>query len=171
MNIELRKWTREDKKILMKICNEVNRKYLSNRIPLPYTEKDANWWLDNVEKQEGKTGIFRAIVVDGEVVGNISVEGKDDIRCMDSEIGYLLLNEEFSKGIVTEATRQIVKIAFENLNIIRITGLVCEENIGSRRVLEKNNFILEGIMKDDIFKNEKNYNMCIYGLCKRKIKE
>ncbi|MGL5416367.1 MAG: GNAT family N-acetyltransferase [Clostridium sp.] len=167
MNIELRKWTKEDRKILMKICNEVNRKYLSNRIPLPYRETDAEWWINYAINEELKTGIFRAIVVDGEVVGNISIERKDDIRCKDSEIGYIVLNEKFNRGIATEATKQIVKIAFNNLDIIRITGLVCEENMASRKVLEKNNFILEGNMKNAMYKDGESYNMCIYGLCKK----
>lgn len=47
--IELRKWTFHDKENLMAICNAVNRGYLSNRLPFPYTESDAKWWLDMVE--------------------------------------------------------------------------------------------------------------------------
>ena len=35
-------------------------------------------------EHDGKDGIFRAIVVDGKVVGNISVEQKSDVRCKDS---------------------------------------------------------------------------------------
>ena len=56
--IELRKWTFHDKENLMAICNAVNRSYLSNRLPFPYTESDAKWWLDMVEEHDGKDGIF-----------------------------------------------------------------------------------------------------------------
>lgn len=35
--------------------------------------------------------MFRAIVVDGEYVGSVSVEGKDDVYIKDAEIGYILL--------------------------------------------------------------------------------
>ncbi len=61
--IELRKWTFHDKENLMAICNAVNRSYLSNRLPFPYTESDAKWWLDMVEEHDGKDGIFRAVLV------------------------------------------------------------------------------------------------------------
>lgn len=44
---------------------------------------------------------------------------------------------------MTEAARQICEIPFEKLDIIRITGLVYEPNIASRKALENNNFILE----------------------------
>ena len=143
--IELRKWTFHDKENLMAICNAVNRGYLSNRLPFPYTESDAKWWLDMVEEHDGKDGIFRAVLVDGTIVGNISVEQKSDVYGKDAEIGYLLITEKWSQGIMTEAVGQICNLAFSSLDIIRITGLVYEPNSGSRRVLEKNGFILEGI--------------------------
>ena len=79
MEVILKKWTLDDKQILANICNNVDRKFLSNRMPFPYTEKDANWWLSMVQESEGQRGIFRAIVVDKEYVGNISVEVNDDV--------------------------------------------------------------------------------------------
>ena len=95
--IELRKWTFHDKENLMAICNAVNRGYLSNRLPFPYTESDAKWWLDMVEEHDGKDGIFRAVLVDGTIVGNISVEQKSDVYGKDAESGYLLITEKWSQ--------------------------------------------------------------------------
>ena len=43
--IELRKWTVNDKESLMAICNAADRSYLTGRLPFPYTEADADWWL------------------------------------------------------------------------------------------------------------------------------
>lgn len=45
MNVILEKWTHEFTPELIKICNEVDRSYLSNRLPYPYTEESADWWL------------------------------------------------------------------------------------------------------------------------------
>lgn len=64
---------------------------------------------------------------------------------------------------MTEAARQICRLAFEALDIIRITGLVYEPNIASRRVLEKNGFTLEGIMKNAVVKDGNVYDLCVYG--------
>ena len=68
MNVILEKWTHEFKPELIKICNEVDRSYLSNRLPYPYTEESADWWLGMVSEHDGKDGIFRAIVADGKIV-------------------------------------------------------------------------------------------------------
>ena len=68
-------------------------------------------------QHDGKDGVFRTIVVDDMVVGNISIEQKADVYCRDAEIGYLLLTEFWSKGIMTEAVRLICEIAFAELDL------------------------------------------------------
>ena len=163
MNIELRKWSIEDKEALIKMCNSIDRSFLSDRLPNPYTNESAEWWLNTIKGNEGKKGVFREIIVDGEIVGTISIEQKDDVYRKDSEIGYYLLQEVYSKGIMSEAVRQICEIAFETLDIIRITGLVYEPNIASRKVLEKNGFLLEGKMEKAVIKNNNFFDLCIYG--------
>lgn len=163
MEIQLKPWTMDMKEGLMAICNAVDRQYLANRMPYPYTEADADWWLGMVAEHEGKDGIFRAILVDGEIVGNITIEQKADVYGKDAEIGYLLMTEAWSKGIMTEAARRICEIAFSELDIIRITGLVYEPNTASRRVLEKSGFVQEGLMRNAVVKGDNVYNLYVYG--------
>lgn len=162
MDIRLEKWTQKSKPELIKICNNADRSYLSNRLPYPYTEESADWWLGMVSERDGKEGIFRAIVADGRIVGNISVEQKSDVYSKDAEIGYTLLTECWSKGIMTEAVRQMCAEAFAELDIIRITGLVYAPNVGSRRVLEKNGFTQEGIQRNAVYKDGKIYDLILY---------
>lgn len=166
MKVELRKWSMADKQALISICNKIDRSYLSDRLPNPYTDASADWWLHRVEETEGKGAIFRAIVVDGKIIGTISVEQKSDVYRKDGEVGYYLLADYSGKGIMSEALRQICEFAFQELDILRITGLVYEPHIVSRRVLEKNGFILEGIMKQAVVKADKIYDLCIYGKIK-----
>lgn len=163
MKTELKKWTMEDKESLQKICSSADRRYLAERMPDPYTLEDAQWWLEMVREKDGKDGVFRAVVADGKIVGNISVEKKSDVYRKDAELGYVLQTEQWSRGIMTQAVSQICRIAFEELDLLRITGLVYEPNLASRRVLEKNGFCLEGIMKNAVVKGEQVYNLCVYG--------
>ena len=69
----------EDKEDLKAVCNAVDRTYLSERMPYPYTDEAAEWWLGMIAENEGKTGVWRMIFVDGKPVGNISVEQKQDV--------------------------------------------------------------------------------------------
>lgn len=163
MKVELQKWKAGDTTVLQEISNHVNRTYISGRLPYPYTEADAKWWIDKCDKDDGSQGIFRGIVVDGRCVGNISVERKADVFYRDGELGYLLLTDYWSGGIVTEAVRQICGVAFAELELLRITANVYSPNIASRRVLEKNGFTLEGVLKHAIYKNNEIYDLYVYG--------
>ena len=93
MKIELKKWelTDQDKEGLQRVSNGVDRKFLSNRLPYPYTKENATWWINFTQEADGKNGIYRAIIVDGQYVGNISAEKKEDVYCKDAEIGYLFV--------------------------------------------------------------------------------
>ena len=163
MQIELVKWSPALKQELIDICNKVDRSFLSERLPYPYTEESADWWLGMVSEHDGKDGVFRAIVVDGRFVGNISVEQKSDVYRKDAEIGYLLLTEFWSKGIMTEAVRLICDIVFDELDILRITGLVYAPNIASQRVLEKNGFVREGLQRNAVYKDGEISDLFLYG--------
>jgi len=166
MKIKLMKYSLADQEGLREVCNGVDRTYIANRVPFPYTKNDAIWWINMAKEHDGKDGIFRLISVDDKIVGNISVEQKSDVFEKDAEIGYLLTTDNWSKGIATEAVGQICRIAFSELDIIRVTGLVYEPNIASRRVLEKNDFTLEGVMKNAVVKTDNIYDLCVYGLLK-----
>ena len=161
-NVNLIPWTFELKDDLIRICNHVDRRYLSDRLPDPYHSEDADRWLTMVRDHEGKDGIFRAVEYDGKIVGTITIEQKSGVHSIDCDIGYFIMEEYWSRGIITEAISQICKEAFEKLDLKRITSKVFSPNIGSRRAVEKNGFVLEGICKNAIFKDGVLYDKCIY---------
>ena len=116
-SVSLRPWTMEDKEDLARLCNGVDRSYVRNSLPFPYTEKDAEWWIGMTLDRDGKDGVFRAVCLDGKVVGNISVEQGTDVYRCGAEIGYMLDRGVWSQGIMTEAA-----------------GLICKEDVYKRQV-------------------------------------
>ena len=80
----------------------------------------------------------------------------------------MLLTDYWSKGIMTEAVKQICQIAFDELDIIRITGVYYEPNTASGRVLEKAGFQYEGTRINGVTKGNEIYNLCMTGLLKEK---
>ena len=164
MTITLHKWIAADREALMALCNAVDRTFLSDRLPYPYTEADADWWLGMVAEDEGKEGVWRSIWVDGQLVGSISVERKNDGGKAIGEIGYMILTPFWSQGIGTEALRQICEIAYRELELQQIVGNVFSENVASARVLEKNGFLLEGTMEGAVVKGGKKVFVRVYRL-------
>ena len=162
MTITLHKWTFADKEALMALCNAVDRTFLSDRLPYPYTEADADWWLGMVAENEGKEGVWRSIWADGQLVGSISVERKDESSQAIGEIGYMILTPWWSQGIGTESVRQISEIAFQELTLEQIIGQVFLENVASARVLEKNGFLLEGTKTGAVVKGGRTMDVRLY---------
>ena len=162
MIITLHTWTPADKPALMALCNAVDRTFLSDRLPYPYTEADADWWLGMVAENEGKEGAWRAIVMDGQIVGSISVERMANENRSVGSIGYMVLTPFWSQGIGTEAVRQICGIAFRELALERIIGEVFPENLASARVLEKNGFRLEETKVGAVVKGGKVRDVRVY---------
>ena len=162
MIITLHTWTPADKPALMALCNAVDRTFLSDRLPYPYTEADADWWLGMVAENEGKEGVWRAIVVDGLIVGSISVERLANVQRNAGSIGYMVLTPFWSQGIGTEAVLQICGIAFQELALERIIGEVFPENLASARVLEKNGFRLEETKVGAVVKGGKAMDVRVY---------
>ncbi len=166
MKVELRKWSMDDKKELKELCNAIDRTYLSNRLPNPYTEEDANWWLNMVAKSEGIDGTFRAMIVDGKIVGSISIERKADIYRLDGELGYMLLRDYWNSGLMSQAVGQVCEIALKELGLNRITANVFQPNLASQRILLKNGFIREGVLRKAVIKEGIIYDLLLYGLLK-----
>jgi len=155
MTIDLHKWTFADRDALMALCNAVDRTFLSDRLPYPYTEADADWWLGMVAENDGKEGVWRAIVMDGQIVGSISVERMVNENRSVGSIGYMILTPFWSQGIGTEA---------RELALERIIGEVFPENLASARVLEKNGFLLEETKVGAVVKGGKALDVRLYRL-------
>ena len=146
----------------MALCNAMDRSFLSDRLPQPYTEADADWWLGMVAHNEGKDGVWRSIWAEGQLVGSISVERKNEGGKTTGEIGYMILTPWWSQGIGTEAVRQICVIAFQELTLEQIIGQVFLENVASARVLEKNGFLLEEMKTGAVVKGGRTMDVRLY---------
>jgi RimJ/RimL family protein N-acetyltransferase len=152
MKVTLREWKRSDGDALTAVAN--NKKIWDNvrdRLPYPYTKKDAKEWLELVKKQ--KTVTTFCIEVDGNLAGSIGVTLKDDVYRKTVELGYFIAEEYWGRGIATEAIRQMVSYVRKEFDIVRIYAEVFEYNKGSMKALEKNGFYLECIRKRGAFKN------------------
>lgn len=167
MKIELKTWSEAGFEAVSDIFTRVDRSYLSNTIPMPYTVECAeNWYRNTIAPSEGKTGVARIIYVDNQYAGYISVSRKTDVYACDADLGYILLDEYKGRGVMTEAVRTICAEAFAKLDILRISASVYSPNIASQRVLEKNGFVREGAMKNAVIKNGSVYDMYLYGKLK-----
>jgi len=161
MKVILREWKRSDADALAAIAN--NKKIWDNvrdRLPFPYTKKDAKEWLELVKKQKIVTTF--CVEVDGELAGSIGVTLRDDVYRKTAEIGYFIGEEYWGKGVATEAIKQMVNYLQKKFDIVRIYAEVFDFNKASMKALEKNGFYLECIRKKAAFKNNMIVDDCVW---------
>lgn len=73
-------------------------------------------------------------------------------RC---EIGYDIMRSQWNKGYASEAIKAIVDFAFKIMDLNRIEAFITPGNDASVRVLRKNNFTQEGIVRErDLIKGK-----------------
>jgi RimJ/RimL family protein N-acetyltransferase len=162
----LRPWFKSDIEELVQIANDKSiYDNLRDAFPFPYTYKDAENWIAFTEKNNNPIRFF-AIICNDKLIGSIGIVFKDDIYCKNAEIGYYIGNKYRGKGYITQAIQAILKYIFLNFDIIRIYAEPFANNIASRKVLEKNNFICEAIFKQYVIKNGLIQDSCIYSILK-----
>jgi ribosomal-protein-alanine N-acetyltransferase len=153
--VHLRDFKEEDAEHLIKHLNNENVvKYLTTKIPYPYTAEDASWWISTGSKE----GITRAIEVEGDFSGVIGVAVGEYQYSRSAEIGYWLGEEFWGKGTASNAVAQMTSEVFSSTEIIRLFAPVFSPNKASMRVLEKCSYKFEGVLEKGIFKKGEFFN-------------
>lgn len=157
--IELRDFMEEDVGQLVQILNDSDVcQYLSTKIPQPYTQDDARWWVSEGSKSE----FVKAITKNGVLVGCIGViRGQFEYeRC--GELGYWLDKAHWRQGLGKLAIKQITDFVFLHSNIERIYACVFAKNEASKRLLLTSGFQQEGIFRRAIYKNSQYHDSHIF---------
>ena len=127
-----------------------------------YTQALAKAYIKSI--QNNPSCEVYAVYLGKKHIGNISLQCIDK-RNNCAEIAYLFGEKEYwGKGYATEASRILIKHAFDDLNLHRLYLGTHVENIGMQKVSEKLGFKKEGIFKDAQYKNGKYNDMVRYGL-------
>ena len=165
--MELRKWSYDDIGDLAQFANNKNiANNLRNIFPHPYTEENAQQFIEFCMNAPKDKEVNLAIIHDNKAVGSISLTFGMDVYAKSAEIGYWLAEEYWGRGIASDAVREICRIAFEEYDLVRVYGNVFSYNRGSCKVLEKCGFELDGILRKSIFKNGEFFDSYVYSLIK-----
>jgi len=144
---------------LTRLANNINiASVVRDSFPFPYTIYDALCWIEFCKDASKVNSFQKAIIYEGQFVGGIGVTRQEDIFKNNGEIGYWLGEPYWSKGIMSEAVKQMTAWIFENTTIERLYAGVFSNNKASMRVLEKAGYDLEAIHKRAIIKEGKIFD-------------
>ncbi len=168
-NYQIRNIKGDDVNSLVKYANNyaVSR-FLRDGFPFPYTQEDAERWINFVNNDS--TNLAFAIADKKELIGGIGAMPNQDVNRFTSEIGYWLAEPLWNKGIITKAVRIFCNYLFTNFNFNHLTASIFEGNDASIRVVQKVGFVLEGVLRKNVFKENRFLDQYIYGLLKEDFK-
>lgn len=85
-----------------------------------------------------------------------------------AEIGYAILEDYFGQGYTSEAMPAVLDYVFNNTEIHSINADINPKNGASRRVLQKNGFVKEGLFRESYYRADTNTfeDSEMYGLLK-----
>lgn len=159
----MREWTFNDVSSLVRYADNPRvAATMRDAFPSPYTLEDARRFITLATSPGPR--IFLAIEVDGEACGGIGIHPLDDVYRRTAEIGFWLAEPCWGRGIVTDAVRAIVPMAFGAFDIVRLQAGIFATNRASARVLEKCGFSFEAVHKNAVTKNGVTMDELVYVL-------
>lgn len=122
-------------------------------VPWPYTRRDAEQFLATQVLLDPAREARWAIVLDGAVVGGVNLRRAPEHRL--AELGYALARGVWGRGLATEAARELLRLAFDELGLHRVTARCDPRNVPSYRVMERLGMRREAhLVENELFKGE-----------------
>lgn len=127
-----------------------------------HTKKNIENFLEKVNKD--KYSLIYGIFFNDLLLGTVKIGNINKIH-KTADISYIIGNKKFwNKGIGSIVVRKICLIAFKQLKLKKLVAGTYSIAVGSQKILKKNGFKREGILKSQFVLNKKRIDHYIYGL-------
>jgi len=135
-------------------------------------EIEKNWVMSKTACNMKDIYLSVCLNESDKMIGVISINGIDFLnrKC---ECGGILIGEkEYRDGVAyRDALKMMRSYVFEQLNMNKLTGRCLEEHILSRADMESAGYKLEGVLRDEVFKNGSFHNVMSYSLLRSEYEE
>ncbi|GHH98771.1 GNAT family N-acetyltransferase [Neobacillus kokaensis] len=126
----------------------------------PLTESQLEKYIENANSENAEALIYKVIESEtGKVIGHISL-GRIDRKNKSARVGKVLVGDQSvrGKGIGQQMINEILKIAFDELHLHRVSLGVFDFNTSAISCYEKAGFIKEGLLRDSSKNGEEYWN-------------
>jgi [ribosomal protein S5]-alanine N-acetyltransferase len=99
----------------------------------------------------------------GEVLGDCALFRVDE-QCRRAEIGFSLQRRHWGSGYMNEAVSALIAHAFGTAGLRRLEADIDPRNLASARLLERQGFVREGLLRERWMVNGEVSDSALYGL-------
>lgn len=140
------------------INDKDNNEFLHYELPLEY-HKTLEWFNKNKDRTDRLDCVIEYKEIPVGIIGLLNIDKKN----RKAEYYITLGEKEYKgKGIAYKASIELLKYAFENLNLNKIYLYTEVNNIIAQGLFEKIGFEKEGILKEDLIINGKKKDRYVY---------
>jgi len=144
--LTLRRFTRSDADNLLSLDSDPEvMRYLTGGVPTPRVVIETEIlprFLGSYESSAG-LGYFAAVERStGDFLGWFGLVPREPGASRDVSLGYRLRRSAWGKGYATEGVQALIREGFTMLGVERISATTYQDNLASRRVMEKSGMAL-----------------------------
>src|SRR3989344_6480638 len=165
-NIILRPYSTKDAQDLYENFNDIKVTQFMAGVKYPFTLNRAKKWITRCQKTAREKPIKEIIFViekNKKFAGSIGIK---EIEKHKAELGYWVGRRYWNQGIMTEAIKMVVYFSFKRLKLDRLYAYTFLKNKKSVKVLIKNKFKKEGLLRKHRIKEGKFVDMYLYARIK-----
>jgi ribosomal-protein-serine acetyltransferase len=168
-DLAIRSWNVKDALLLFKLVDdnrEILKKWLAWVPGVKEVEDSRKFILKCLKEYKEKTALEMGLWRNGRLIGCIGLHHieKDNKK---ASLGYWLSKNSQGKGVMTLAIKALVHYGFNKLNLNRIDLKIGKENVKSRAIPERLGFKQEGIMRDDVYVDNRFVDHVVYSVLKK----
>lgn len=138
--LRLRRWRNSDAPRIVEACSDPRTRQWLPLLPDPYGEPEARAWLEAQldARATGRSACWAVVDPVDEIRALASISFFDYTPEVECEIGFWSHPDARGRGVATRAMREVVRYAFEDLGVRRVTAAASVDNAASRHVIESN---------------------------------
>jgi RimJ/RimL family protein N-acetyltransferase len=141
-------------------------RYLT-RGTFPLTRDDLSAAFDEVRSSHADCEFAVVAIDDDSPVGVAGLHALNWVARSAEFRVFVGDRSHWSKGIGTETAQLLVAYAFDVLNLNRVWLGVNSENLAALTTYERTGFTREGLLRDDVYRNGRYYDVVRMGLLRR----
>jgi RimJ/RimL family protein N-acetyltransferase len=118
--------------------------------------------LERAQQEERPDYLLAVTRLDDDRLIGFARLGPTGVRA--AHLGYAIAADHWGRGYATDASRTLVRFAFAELDLHRVSAAIGPENLASVAVVERLGFIYEGRIRHHVFTNNAWRDSLLYSL-------
>jgi RimJ/RimL family protein N-acetyltransferase len=144
--------------------DSLRARLLDSELGILFSDKAIRGWIEKEQEKDEYFAFSIRTIAEDRMVGEIGLEYAGGNR-FESFMGIGLgEREDWNKGYGTEAVRLILRFAFLELNLHRVTLSVFEYNPRAKRAYEKAGFVEEGRARQALLRDGRRWDEIFMGV-------